>query len=41
MTAETLRITALTPEQAAKVLAAAYRRRIDEDQVRQVVEEAQ
>lgn len=41
MTAETLKITALTPEQAAKVLAAAYRRRIDEDQVRQVVEEAQ
>ncbi len=38
--AESLRITALTPAQAAKVLASAYRRRIEEDQVRQVAEEA-
>jgi hypothetical protein len=41
MTAESIKITALTPAQAAKILAAAYRRRIDEEQVRQVVEEAQ
>ena len=40
MTAEPLRITALTPSQAAKALSAAYRRRIDEAQVRQVAEEA-
>lgn len=38
---ESLKITALTPEQAAKILATAYRRRIDADQVRQVAEEAQ
>jgi len=41
MTAESLKITALTPAQAAKVLASAYRRRIDAEQVRQVAEEAQ
>lgn len=41
MSAESLKITALTPAQAAKVLAAAYNRRITEEQVRQVVEDAQ
>jgi hypothetical protein len=41
MTAESLKITALTPAQAAKILASAYRRRIDAEQVRQVAEEAQ
>ena len=41
MTAESLKITALTPAQAAQVLAAAYKRRIDEAQVRRVVEEGQ
>jgi len=40
MTAESLKITALTPSQAARILASAYRRRIDAEQVRQVVEEA-
>jgi len=38
MTAELLKITALTPDQAAKVLASAYRRRITPEQVREVVE---
>ena len=38
MTAESLKITALTPDQAAKILAFAYRRRIDAEQVREVVE---
>lgn len=38
MTAESLKITALTPDQAAKILASAYRRRIDAEQVREVVE---
>jgi len=41
MTVESLKITALTPAQAAKILASAYRRRIDAEQVRQVAEEAQ
>jgi len=41
MTAESLKITALTPAQAVKILASAYRRRIDAEQVRQVAEEAQ
>ena len=41
MTAESLKITALTPAQTAKILASAYRRRIDAEQVRQVAEEAQ
>ncbi len=41
MAAESLKITALTPAQAAKILATAYKRRITEAQVRQVVEEAQ
>ena len=41
MSAESLKITALTPAQAAKILAAAHKRRIVEEQVRQVVEEAQ
>jgi len=34
-------MTALTPGQAAKILASAYRRRIDEERVRQVAEESQ
>jgi hypothetical protein len=38
---ETLQLSAVTPEQAAKILATAYRRRIDVDQVLQVVEEAE
>ena len=41
MSAESLKITALTPFQAAQILASAYRRRIDAEQVREVVEEAQ
>jgi hypothetical protein len=41
MTAESLKITALTPAQAAKILASAYRQRVDAEQVRQVAEEAQ
>ena len=41
MSAESLKITALTPDQATKILASAYRRRIDAEQVREVVEEAQ
>ena len=41
MTAETPKITALTPAQAAKILAAAHNRRVTEEQVRQVAEEAQ
>ena len=40
MTAETPKITALTPAQAAKILAAAHKRRIVEEQVRQVVDAA-
>ncbi|MFO7858793.1 MAG: hypothetical protein R6V11_07720 [Ectothiorhodospiraceae bacterium] len=40
MTAESLKITALTPEQAAKILAASYKRRIDAGQVREVAEQA-
>jgi len=38
MSAETLKITALTPEQAAKILAAAYGQRVTVEQVRAVVE---
>jgi len=38
MTAESLKITALTPDQAAKILASAYRRRVTVEQVREVVE---
>ena len=38
MSAESLKITALTPEQAAKILASAYRRRVTAEQVREVVE---
>jgi hypothetical protein len=41
MTAESVRITALTPDQAAKILAAAYGRRVTVEQVRQVAEEAE
>ncbi len=40
MTAESLKITAVTPQQAAKILASAYRRRIDAEQVREVAERA-
>ena len=35
---ENLRITAITPAQAAKVLSAVYRRRITEQQVNQIAE---
>ncbi len=38
MSAEPLKITAVTPEQAAKILASAYGRRITVEQVRAVVE---
>ena len=38
MTAESLKITALTPDQAAKILASAYQRRVTPEQVREVVE---
>ncbi len=38
MTAETPKMTALTPAQAARILSAAYRRRITEEQVREVAE---
>jgi len=38
MTAESLKITALMPDQAAKILASAYRRRVTPEQVREVVE---
>ncbi len=41
MTAESLKITALTPDQAAKILASACRRRVTAEQVRQVAEEAE
>jgi hypothetical protein len=41
MTKQTLKITALTPEQAARILASAYKRRIDAEQVRQVAEDGQ
>lgn len=35
---QTLRITALTVPDAARILAAAYRRRVSEDQVQEVAE---
>ena len=38
MTDESLKITALTPAQAAKILASAYRRRVTVEQIREVVE---
>ena len=41
MTDPTPKMTALTPVQAAKILASAYRRQIDAEQVRQVAEEGQ
>ena len=41
MTEESLKITALTPIQAAKILGAAHKRRISEEQVRQVAETGQ
>ena len=40
MSAESLKITAVTPGQAAKILAAAYGRRIAEEQVRRIAEDA-
>jgi len=41
MSAESLKITAVTPEQAAKILAAAYGRRITDEQVRRIAEDAE
>lgn len=41
MTAESMKITALTPDQAARILASAYKRRIEADQVRRVAEDGQ
>jgi len=41
MTTETPKMTALTPDQAARILSAAYRRRITEAQVRQGAEDGQ
>ena len=41
MTVETPKMTALTPAQAARILSAAYRRRITEEQVREVAEDGQ
>jgi len=38
MADESLKITALTPAQAAKILASAYRRRVTVEQIRKVVE---
>jgi hypothetical protein len=38
MTGESIKITVLTPDQAAKILASAYRRRVTPEQVREVVE---
>ena len=38
MTAESVKITALTPDQAAKILASAFRRRVSVEQVREVVD---
>ena len=38
MTAESLKITAVTPEQASRILGSAYRRRVTPEQVREVVE---
>ena len=41
MATETPKMTALTPAQAARILSAAYRRRITEEQVREVAEDGQ
>ena len=41
MAEESLKITAVTPAQAAQILATAYQRRITEEQVRQIAEEAE
>jgi hypothetical protein len=41
MTEESIKITALTPAQAAKILAAAGSRRIDAEQVRRIAEQAE
>lgn len=41
MTAKTLKITAITPAQAAKILAAASKHQMDEQRIRQVAEDAQ
>ena len=38
MSTETLKITAMTAAQAARILATAYGRRVTEEQVREVVE---
>jgi hypothetical protein len=38
MTAESVKITALTPDQAAKILASAFRRRVSVEKVREVVD---
>lgn len=40
MSAESLKITAVTPEQAAKVLSTAYGRRVTDEQVRRIAEDA-
>jgi len=40
MSAESMKITAVTPEQAAKVLATAYGRRVTDEQVRRIAEDA-
>jgi len=39
MSEDSLKITAITPENAAKILSAAYSRRVTEKQVRQVAED--
>ena len=41
MAEESLKITAVTVAQAAQILAAAYKRRITEEQVRQIAEDAE
>jgi hypothetical protein len=41
MTEESLKITAVTPDQAATILAAAYGQRVTGEQVRQIVEAAE
>ena len=41
MSTESLKITAVTVAQAAKILATAYNRRITEEQVRKVVDDAE
>jgi hypothetical protein len=41
MTPESLKITAVTPDQAAKILAAAYGRRVSAEQVGRIAEQAE